>query len=291
MNQYKRVTLYQADAKKNKTVLVKYSNFKDSDEMDKYIMKLKEENKQRNKTIRAQNIRDNIETKLNKQVEYLNETLNVNIETYNDLSNFMLDEGATSTVIFGSSKSGKTTLMTKTIYKMFYQNDNEFISTLFSGNPQINLYKDLKNLIIADGFNERSRKYIMMHKYINSKTDNAYKFLEMFDDILDIKYSSLVNNLILSYRNSNISSVICLQYIKLLSKQNRANVNNIIIFRCNSDEAIKDIIDTFLKSFLLNLGLVTYKEQYNFYKSVTENYGFFYVVPRINRMTIHRIRY
>jgi hypothetical protein len=129
----------------------------------------------------------------------------------------------------------------------------------------------------------------MMQKYINSNTKNRYRFVNLFDDVIDLKHKRLINNLVLSYRNANISSLICLQYPFLFSKMNRGNVNNIFIFACNNDAEIKDMIDIFLKGRFLNAGLVTLRDQINYFKEVTNNYGFFYLNNIHNVLTIHRI--
>ena len=128
-----------------------------------------------------------------------------------------------------------------------------------------------------------------MQKYINSNTKNKYKFLNMFDDIIDLKYKKLINNLVLTYRNANISSIMCLQYPFLFSKMNRGNVNNIFIFACNNDAEIKDMIDIFLKGRFLNAGLVNPRDQLNYFKEVTANYGFFYINNIHNVVSVHRI--
>lgn len=286
----KRIALYDAESNRNKYISLRYTDFDTEDQLEIYINKLKQEQRLKNKLFKETKLKNIIEDKINHPMIYNPVPIDMDTNTMPNINNFMLDNGTgNSTVIFGSSKAGKTTLMMY-LYRQFYDDNKELISTLFSGNMQNISYSHLKNLIIADGFNDKSEKYIKMHKYINMKTNNHYNFLEMFDDILDMKYSKLINNLILSYRNSNISSIICLQYIKLLSKQNRANCNNIIIFRNNTDEAIKDVIETFLKSYFLNLGLRRYDEQYNFYKEVTSDYGFFYLYPKLNRITIHRLK-
>jgi len=292
-NKYFTITLYDAEKKKTISKTIKTAPFKTEKELKDYLSEVKAEQREKNRIFRdakAVTLVDKMKTEnsnLKTEGEKLKPLINSKITP--NIDNFILDEGTgNSTVIFGSSKRGKTTLMVR-IYDQFYAQDSSLIATLFCGNSQIKKYKHHKNLLIGDGFNMKSEKYIKMEKYINTKTKNYYNFLNMFDDIIDTKYKNLINKLILTYRNSNISSIMCLQYAYLLSKMNRANVNNIIIFGCNSDEAIKDMIDTFLKSFFLNLGLTSYKQQYNFFNQVTENFGFFYINNIHNHFSIHRI--
>lgn len=281
------------DAEKGHSVQrsVKKALFKDEDELNDYIKKVRREQTVINQEFKRNRMRKVIDERMNKPIVDINSDLNISDKVINNLDNFVLDKGTgNSTVIFGSGKTGKTTLMMNTIYEKYYKPSKEFISTLFSGNKQLEIYKD-KQLIVADGFNKRSEKAIKMSKYINMKTKNHYEFLWMFDDIIDMKFSKIINDMILSYRNSNLSSVICLQYIKLLNKQNRANTNNIIIFRNHTDESIKDVIDTYLKYYFVNMGLDNYKDQYNFYKQVTEDHGFIYICTKLNRISFHKINY
>ncbi len=191
-----------------------------------------------------------------------------------------------STIIFGSGKRGKTTLMMH-LYKKYYENDKDFISTLFSINSHIPLYRTEKKerLLRCGTFDPKAEKYIKLEKHINMKTKNKYKFLNMFDDCIDMKYSRLVNNMILTYRNSNLSTIMCLQYAYLLSKMNRANANNIIIFGANSHEAVIDLIKVFLKPYFLT----NEKDMIEFYKHITDDHGFFYIHNATDQISFHRL--
>lgn len=278
MSKYVKVALYDAEKKKTIGKTVTRDKFKSDREMKKHIDKIKEEQKEKNKVVKETGIVEK-EVKIKQVAE----------GTRNNINNFILDKNTgNTTLIVGSSKRGKTTVLME-IYKKLYAPDKDFLCTLFSGNCHIGLYKGNKDLLIADGFNNQSEKYIKMEKYINTKTNNHYKFLNMFDDVIDIKYKKLIDNLILSYRNSNMSTIISTQYSTLISKMNRANVNNIILFGTNSAASKKDLIELYLKPFLINLGFVSYKDQINYFDQITNDHGFFYINTVNNVMTTHRI--
>lgn len=242
--------------------------------------------------------RNDRESKGVKEIQITNEisssllpvnTNNYNIQIMDNINNLRIDKNTgTTTCIFGSSKRGKSTLMMN-IYDSFYSNNKDYISTLFSGSPQLKIYKGNKNLLISNGFVDKSTKYIKLLKYINMKTDNFYKFLILIDDIIDQKYSKVVNNMVLTYRNSNISMIMCLQYVYLLSKMNRANINNTIVFGSNNSEDERNNIETLLKPYFINLGFKTYIDQCNFYKYVTKDHGFIYIDNLKNTITFHRL--
>ena len=77
---------------------------------------------------------------------------------------------------------------------------------------------------------------------LGNKTNNAYEFLIMIDDCINLRFNSILNNLVLVLRNSNFSSIISIQYDKILSKQARSSVNNVICGGLNTDESIESFL-------------------------------------------------
>lgn len=297
-DQYKTVMMYDSELKKNKGFTLSYKDFADQYEMQKYIDNMKRMQREKNAAHRQKLKSEKINSVLYpERKEVINEikqhntiASRIGIKVLDNINNFVLDEGTGNTwAIVGSSKRGKTTLMKK-IYNKFYSDDKDLITTLFCGNKQLDIYKD-KNIMLSDGFNTQSEKYIRLQKYINMKCRNEYKFLNMMDDILGTRYSKLVNDLIMTYRNSIISTIMLIQYPYLISKANRSNLNNIIIVGGNTLENRKDLLDIFLKDKFVNMGLKTAQEQMNFFDEVTANYGFFYIHNGVNPVfSIHRLK-
>ncbi len=185
-----------------------------------------------------------------------------------------------TTAIIGSSKAGKSTLMMH-IYKKYYK---RFITTLYTMNPHSFGGKvDDRNLIIFGGYED---KVIKAEKLINQNCNNKYNFCNLFDDLIGLNNKTLINNLILTYRNSNMSSVICIQYSNLLSKMTRANFNNILLFRFNTDEAIEVVIKTFLRNALKKMGV---KDMIEFYKLHTSDFSFMYYIPSTEELSFHKL--
>ena len=205
--------------------------------------------------------------------------------------NLVLDEGTgNTTFILGSSKQGKTFCLMD-IFEGYYADKNN-ISTLFSINSHIKLYGKSERLLRFPTDHAISPKYIDKYiktqKRINSKTKNHYNFVNLFDDVIDVRFSKLMHNSILTYRNSNISTVICLQYNNLLAKQARSNVNNVILFGLNTDEAIKQAVDTYLKSKFKSMGIPV-SDHIEFYKKLTHDHRFIYYRPSDNIISFHKI--
>lgn len=215
------------------------------------------------------------------KIPTLKETAKVNPfdkVVYEDEIELQLDKGTGNThALFGSSKSGKSTLISH-IYEKYYDHD-EICSTLFTDSPQNKILIGKPDLAICNNFGKSACKMINAQKYFNTKNNNKYEFLAILDDIVDISYNKIVNKMILIYRNSLISSIISLQYCKLLSKKARGNVNNVIMLSLNTDEAIEQCIKLFLKSYFRKMGCLCMTEMIDLYREITKDHGMVYIRP------------
>lgn len=196
----------------------------------------------------------------------------------NDVNLKLDGKTGNSTVIFGSSKSGKSTCLMR-IYEKYYR--EKFVSVLFTESPQLKLYKDNK-LCVANYFYADIIKD--MHT-INKKTKNNYKFACFLDDIVTCKENSMIRKLILVLRNSKISSVVSLQDCKLFNKQNRGSVNNYLFFHMNTEEAAESLIKLYLTTHLPG----TMEQKIRLYREITKNHGFIYYNPREDSVSFHRL--
>jgi hypothetical protein len=291
---YKRIGLYDAE-KADKTgngYCAKYLR-KDrftADEIAKEVVKAKEEQKKKNEEYRKTQPRERKDNKLIKPPIRTEPLPIVKKEhpVLNDLTLHLDAETGNTIFVLGSSKMGKSTVLMY-IYQKYYADPN-FICTLFTINYHIKLYIKDKYLLICKAFDDNAEKVIKIEKYINSKTKNKYNFINFFDDILDVRYNRLMNEMIMTYRNSNLSSIISLQYTHLLGKSARSNVNNVICFGFNTDESILVVIKTYLKSAFAKMGYKTEEEQVQFYKDMTKDHGFIYIHPASQSISFHRLK-
>ena len=183
-----------------------------------------------------------------------------------------------STVLFGASKSGKSTLLMY-LYRKYYE---KTVAVLFTESPQIQLYQRHHKLVVANDFYPDVVRDA--HK-INKNTKNKYPFTFLVDDIVDQKDNMILRKMILVLRNSNISSLVSLQAPTLLHKQNRGSVNNYVFFRFNTDEQTEVIIRTFLMSHLPG----NMEQKIKTYKTMTADHGFIYYDPRDDKISLHRL--
>lgn len=270
----KRIQVYSCekyDKKGDGRVMIEVET-KDVDPKDvkDQIKRIREQYKAANTLYRQQN-----KTKGNKEPTLkeldLKSSQHVNLQLDKDTGN--------TTVILASSKRGKSNIL-KYLYDKYY-NKKDFVTTLFSISSHIPLYKDAKKrLIKVSKFDNECVSLIKKMRLINHKCKNKYNFCAIFDDIIDVRYSSIVNNLILTYRNSNISSILSLQYPKLLAKSSRGSVNNIILGAFNVDESIIVALNAYLKSiFDRRFGVKKEVDQINLYRKLTDDYHFLYLHP------------
>ncbi len=204
------------------------------------------------------------------EIEYANEPM------------IHLDENTGNTVMLvGSSKSGKTTVQMALYNKYF----TEYISILFAQNAQMAQYK-AKNLIRSD---EYLPKTIEVARMINKVSKNKFDFLFMFDDMVHLKGEKNIADLFLSLRNSNISSIISLQYLNLMNKACRGSVNTVFAGSCNSDENIMVLIKCYLLSYFKKLNIVNEGDMINYYRHITKNHGFIVINPSRGEVSFLRL--
>jgi len=165
------------------------------------------------------------------------------------------------------------------------------MSFLYTGSKQIDIYKRLKRLDIIPFFNSECEDLIGVQRYINQETNNHYNFLNIFDDILNLRYKKLIEELVCKDRNSNISSIISIQDFTMIPPSIRNNVNSFALFKPNTEERNAKFIINLLKPYFLKiLGKdASLDDMSSFFNSVTERYGFIYIIPSRQHISFHRL--
>lgn len=285
-------------------------DFTDSEDFERQKEILKQENKIINQKWRAENpLKTPKKEKGTKQIKkdmapvprkhnyganYID--LDISNNVVNSLPDLMLDHpligneyqpgSGNSICLIGSSKSGKSTIL-KAIYNKYFKETpkkRNLISMLFSVNSHATVYNDMPGVLKINKFDRNGQKMINQLKKVNMLEKNKYNYLVMLDDIVDSKYSNILNQLILTYRNSNFNSIISVQQDKLISKCNRSSINNVILGACNTDEAIESIVKSFLSSKFYTMGYKTLPSQVALYKQLTQDYTFLYYFSRKDQL-------
>jgi hypothetical protein len=192
------------------------------------------------------------------------------------MDEIQLDKNTGNTVlIMGSSKAGKSTYMMR-IYDKYFKNKHEMIKTLFCTSSQLDMYHRDEELLICEEFPKEANFYIKDQLNLNRATGNTYEFLNMFDDILDMRFNKMIIEMVLTLRNSKISTIIAIQDPKLVNKSARGSMNNCVFFRFNTDQGVEDCLNTFLKSSFRKLGIQK-DDMINVYRDLTSNHNYLYL--------------
>jgi hypothetical protein len=84
-----------------------------------------------------------------------------------------------------------------------------------------------------------------------------------------------MTKLLALYRNSRMSACVVGQDAKMLNPTGRANVNNVCLFKQNTDNRIEDNIKDFLRTYFPKS--LTMDEKIELYRKLTEDHAFLYV--------------
>jgi len=147
-------------------------------------------------------------------------------------------ESANTKVFLAPSFSGKTTLMVDELNKLSRKELEEYDKILLftestSSAPLKKLDKKVRaKMMIYDRF---VPQFVRVLKKINTVTNNRYRFLLLLDDCLNLKGGILIK-LILTLRNANISTVISIQYSKLLAKSQRQSIHDYFLINLHLED-------------------------------------------------------
>jgi hypothetical protein len=183
--------------------------------------------------------------------------------------NWIKEKTGSTLSIIGKSKSGKTTLLRKILKNV----PKDVITVFISPNLQNEIYEGItKKFVHSYVFDSRIIKLIQK---IQQKTKNHYRFLIVFDDVIDQKNSAVIIKLFLILRNSLINTIISLQSPLLLNKLIRGNCNYTICGKLSGEESIIDLYKKFLSNYREELGIdKNLKNLVDVYKNLTDNFNF-----------------
>lgn len=177
----------------------------------------------------------------------------------------------------GSSGCGKSTLIRKVFIDELFtkrakeQDNKEFIIQVFTESSKSDAFdglaKDKNILMDCKGLDEHNINWCY---HMNEKYDKKYNFMIILDDVLDIQYKKLVRRMFLIMRNTNISSLVSLQYPNLIPKAVRTSVYFTVLFYLNTDEGIELAVRGWLSAYLPGKNL---KEKILHYRSWTQGEG------------------
>ncbi len=136
--------------------------------------------------------------------------------------------------VMGSSFSGKTTLLVNQLNRLEKADyDMIFLFTeSVHAEPLKTLNKDL-NIKIYDNFNPEIPQIL---RKINIQTNNRFRFLVILDDVINELRGNTLIKMILTMRNSNISTILLVQYPKLIGPNQRNSIHEYYFTKLRTDD-------------------------------------------------------
>lgn len=145
------------------------------------------------------------------------------------------DDPSKTYFIVGRSFSGKTTFLVNELNKL--ADLNQCCKFPWSKRPVYDLIvfftesidadplKNLDNSIPVVFIKGYVPKIVLLLKKIQDATSRAFRFLVVFDDVVQGLRSNMATKLILTLRNSHISTCVCTQYIKMITPAMRNSIH------------------------------------------------------------------
>jgi len=152
--------------------------------------------------------------------------------------------------IIGSSGCGKSTLIRKVFLDKLYNDEKRFITAIFTESAKSDAFDDLekKNVLIDKRGLDMDAVHFCYH--MNSRYDKKYNFVILLDDVIHIRYNKLIQSMFLTMRNTNITSIVSLQYPKLIPLCVRTSVYFTLLFNMNNTEAVEMIVRGWMSAYL-----------------------------------------
>lgn len=197
-----------------------------------------------------------------------------------------IDSNTGNTIlILGASKSGKTTLMIKAL-PIIEMLKMDTVPILMGGNVSAGIYTAF-NVPKFEGFQP---KLVEACKVINTddKLRNKYGFSFIVDDLLDLKGSVTLKNMMVSYRNSNISTFLLLQSLTLVFRNTRCHASGYFLGQIRLFEDIEALMKRVLGSVGPFKGLKM-EEKTSLYAEMTMNHQFLFYDPINNPNDLFRL--
>lgn len=158
---------------------------------------------------------------------------------------------ATTTVFIAPSFSGKTTLIVEELNKLTDDDLDSYTAIVLctesiASAPLKKLSeKVLKKMNILDCF---VPEYVSYLKKTNTMTHNRFRYLVIMDDCLRLRGDVIVN-MILTLRNSGVSTAISIQYSKLLSPAQRQSIHDYYLLNLRLED-LEYLLQGFIASHM-----------------------------------------
>jgi len=158
-------------------------------------------------------------------------------------------------IITGSSGCGKTTLIRYLIDHMLgsVSNDTSFILLFMTPSVDADALQGVekyKNLILCPHLSEDLITWMKRMQDTYGKSKLKTNFVLILDDMIATRHKKVLENCFLTYRNANITSIICIQYLKLIEPSIRSSIYMVICLPSSNKKYNEVLIETYLSSYI-----------------------------------------
>jgi molybdopterin-guanine dinucleotide biosynthesis protein len=152
-------------------------------------------------------------------------------------------ETGSTFLLLGATKSGKTTFLVNQLNKL--EPGAYDLIILFTNSPHAaplaKLRPDL-NVVVVEGYRPEVMTALRQK---NVATKNRFRIVQILDDVINAKNDSTLNASLLFWRNSNISSIMLIQDVKMVSRAARGQINHVVMTGWPTPDPIRHANMTF----------------------------------------------
>lgn len=187
-----------------------------------------------------------------------------------NMQNKKAKNGITVALIGGSGR-GKSTLLRKIFIDKLYAG-KEYIVQVFTESESSDAFKNLSKDVIVDGAGVDTDMIHFCYQ-MNQEHDKKYNFVIMLDDCIHIRYQKMIERMFLIMRNTNITSIVSLQYAKLIPISIRNSVYFAFCFGFNGEEGVEICTRSWIGGYLP--GNTISEKIYHYQEWAQEGHRFF----------------
>ena len=189
--------------------------------------------------------------------------------------------GGMTVAMIGSTRSGKTTLLKHTLEKFF----DDHLGVLMSASLHAPIYDAIgKKMVKSPAYVPQ----VIDEMYsINRKCDNHYPFAVVLDDIVSAKWDKTLMKSFTIYRNSGITTIMCVQNPIILNSVTRGNFMAVLLGYMNSDESCEKVIRMFCYTAIPGRNI---EEKIVNYKKMTADHFWLYLDHNTGEMARFKLK-